>query len=77
VGRRPTQRSSTAHCANAPIMPEKCAPDGYSNGWLVLVHVLLMMTVYSAGVVGTAAAGGAAGGLGASLPHATRENDEC
>src|SRR5258708_34286836 len=53
-------------------MPEKCAPAGYSNGWLVLVHVLLMMTVYSAGVVVSAGAGGAAGGLGASLPHATR-----
>ena len=51
-------------------MPEKCAPDGYSNGCVFFVQVLLMMTVYSAAAVGIAPGGGAAGVLGASLPQA-------
>src|SRR5256885_1267072 len=72
VGRRPTAKIEYFASWDAPIIPEKCASDGYSNGCVVLVQVLLMMTVYSAGSVGTAsrAAGGAAGGAGFDpLPH--------
>src|SRR5882672_9550351 len=54
-----------------PLEPRRgTAPDGYSNGCVAFVHVLLMMTVYSAAAVGTAGGGGAAGGLGAPLPQA-------
>src|SRR5881394_4595761 len=56
-------------------MPEKWASGGYWYGCDVFVHVLLMITVYSAGAVGRtgfAAAGGAAGGaVFELLPHAT------
>src|SRR5207245_2745704 len=65
VGRRPTAKIEYFALCDAPIMPEKCASDGYSKGWVVFVQVLLTMTVYSAGPVGAAwraAAGGAAGG---------------
>src|SRR2546423_7343155 len=64
VGRRPIAKIEHFALCDAPIIPEKCASDGYSNGCDVLVHVLLIMTVYSAGaagMVGRAAAGGADG----------------
>src|SRR6267378_3808907 len=64
VGRRPIAKIEYFALCDAPIMPEKCAPDGYSNGCDALVQVLLMITVYSAGpagIAGRAAAGGAAG----------------
>src|SRR6267143_3731512 len=75
VGRVPIAKIEYLALCDAPIMPEKCAPDGYSNGCDVLVQVLLMITVYSAaavGMAGRAAAGGAAGGpLLDPFPQAT------
>src|SRR5690349_7101399 len=60
-------------------MPEKCAPEGYSKGCVAFVQVLLMITVYSAVVVGIAGgAGGAAAGAGAlfdPFPQATIRRD--
>jgi hypothetical protein len=60
-------------------MPEKCASDGYSSGKFAFVHVLLMITVYSAGAVGAAGGGGGAGRAGGAggedfelFPQATR-----
>jgi len=47
VGRRPTPKIEYFALCDAPIIPEKCAPDGYSNGCVAFVQVLLMMTVYS------------------------------
>src|SRR5919197_856891 len=73
VGRRPTAKIEYFALCDAPIMPEKCAPDGYSNGCVAFVHVLLMMTVYSAGPVGIAwrAACDPPGACGFDpLPHA-------
>src|SRR5439155_25538919 len=52
VGQRPTAKIEYFALCDAPIIPEKCAPDGYSKGCVVFVHVLLMMTVYSAGAAG-------------------------
>src|SRR5712691_3067372 len=73
VGRRPTVKIEYFALCDAPIIPEKWASEGYSNGCVFLVQVLLMMTVYSAGPVGIlrAAAGGAAGGLLEPFPQAT------
>src|SRR5258706_4389330 len=64
VGRRPIAKIEYFALCDAPIIPEKCASDGYSNGCDTFVQVLLTMTVYSAGPVGMlgrAAPGGAAG----------------
>src|SRR5438034_5485711 len=63
VGRRPIAKIEYFALCDAPIMPEKCAPDGYSNGCDTLVQVLLTITRYSAGpagIAGCVAAGGAA-----------------
>src|SRR6267378_4733330 len=62
VGRRPTAKIEYFALCDTPIMPEKCAPDGYSKGCVVFVHVLLMITVYSAGAVGIAGGAGRAAG---------------
>src|SRR3989442_14246788 len=67
VGRRPTAKIEYFALCDAPIMPEKCAPEGYSNGCDVLVQVLLMITVYSAGPVGIV--GRAAPGRAAPAPR--------
>src|SRR6267143_1225546 len=74
VGRRPIAKIEYFALCDAPIMPEKCAPEGYSNGCDALVQVLLIITVYSAGpagMAGRAAAGGAAGAALLDFPHAT------
>src|ERR1051325_5638559 len=73
VGRRPTAKIGECAWCEAPIIPEKCASDGYSSGKFAFVHVLLMITVYSAGPVGAAggagrAAAGAGGGGGVLGP---------
>src|SRR6266550_7692497 len=63
VGRRPIAKIEYFALCDAPIMPEKCAPDGYSNGCDTFVQVLLTITRYStgpAGIAGCVAAGGAA-----------------
>jgi len=74
VGRRPIAKIEYFALCDAPIMPEKCASDGYSNGCDTLVQVLLTITRYStgpAGIAGCAAAGGAAL-LEEPLPQAIR-----
>src|SRR3989442_13802907 len=75
VGRRPTAKIEYFALCDAPIMPEKCAPEGYSNGCDVLVQVLLMITVYSAGPVGilgrAAPRGAARAALFEPFPQAT------
>src|SRR6266850_310955 len=52
VGRRPIAKIEYFALCDAPIMPEKCAPEGYSNGCDALVQVLLITTVYSVGPAG-------------------------
>src|SRR5882724_2421217 len=74
VGRRPIAKIEYFALCDAPIMPEKCGSDGYSNGCDTLVQVLLTITRYStgpAGIAGGAAAGGAAL-LEEPLPQAIR-----
>src|SRR5437762_6089350 len=67
VGRRPTAKIEYFALWDAPIMPEKCAPEGYSKGCVAFVQVLLMITVYSVGAVGIAGGADAAAPGGAAL----------
>src|SRR5258705_13631984 len=71
VGRRPIAKIEYFALCDAPIMPEKCASEGYSNGCDTLVQVLLTITRYSTGPAGGAAAGGAPL-LEGALPQAIR-----
>src|SRR5260221_8229361 len=65
VGRLPIAKIEYFALCDAPIMPEKCASEGYSNGCDTLVQVLLTITRYSTGPAGIA--GGAATGGGRRL----------
>src|SRR5256885_4167714 len=71
VGWRPIAKIEYFALCDAPITPEKCAPDGYSNGCDCFVHVLLTMMVYSADAAGAPPAARGAAFRGAPPPPPT------